>query len=204
MYYQKLSCIYCFLSWNELHLTCHIAFCLTNKKDLLVETRRSASAYSSGHPIVIIVWTHIWLTSYHARTSMNFANLERTDNTRIQWHGCHVLLIFVMTLFTFDDWYPSRLKGVHLSRNSNKKSCKSRIMRWQNSKSRITLCCPVPRHADNLSSITRHTANFGAIKIPFSTLLILLFGPTQSHLTSFFSHEADCTLHGHLGQKEQR
>ena len=42
-------------------------------------------------------------------------------------------------------------------------------------------------------------------QIPFATLLILLFGPTQfSHLTSLFSHEADCTLHGHLGQKEQR
>ena len=72
-------------------------------------------------------------------------------------------LIFVMTLFTFDDWYPFRLRGVRLSRNSNKKSCKSRIMRWQNSKSRITLCCPVPPHADNLGSITRHTANLGAI-----------------------------------------
>ena len=68
-----------------------------------------------------------------------------------------------MTLFTFDDCYLSRLKGVHLSWNSNKKSCKSRIMRLQNSKSRITLCCPVPRHADNLDSITRQTANFGAI-----------------------------------------
>ena len=204
MYHRKLSCIYRFLPWNELHLTCHIAFCLTNKNDLLVETRRSESVYSSEHPIFIIVWAHIWLTSYPARTSMNFANLERTEKTRKQWHGCHVLLIFVKTLFTFDDWYPFRLRGVHLSRNSYKKSCKSRIMRLQNSKSRITLCCPVPRHADNLSSITRHTANFGAIKIPFSTLLILLFGPTQSHLTSFFSHEADCTLHGHLGQKEQR
>ena len=207
MYYQKLSCIYRFLPWNELHLTCHIAFCLTNKNDLLVETRRSKSVYSSGHSIVITVWTHIWLTSYPARTSMNFANLERTEKTRKQWHGCHVLLIFVMTLFTFDDWYPSRLKGVHLSWNYNKKSCKSRIMRLQNSKSRITLCCPVPRHADNLGSITRHTANFGAITRhtnTFSTLLILLFSPPQSHLTSFFSHEADCTLHGHLGQKEQR
>ena len=41
-------------------------------------------------------------------------------------------------------------------------------------------------------------------QIPFATLLILLFGPTQfSHLTSLFWHEADCTLHGHLGQKEQ-
>ena len=113
MYYQKLSCIYRFLPWNELHLTCHIAFCLTNKNDLLVETRRSESVYSSGHPIVIIVWAHIWLTSYPARTSMNFANLERTEKTRKQWHGCHVLLIFVMTLFTFDNWYPFRLRGVH-------------------------------------------------------------------------------------------
>ena len=140
MYYQKLSCIYRFLPWNELHLTCHIAFCLTNKNDLLVETRRSKSVYSSGHSIIITVWTHIWLTSYPARTSMNFANLERTEKTRKQWHGCHVLLIFVKTLFTFGDWYPSRSKGVHLSRNSNKKSC----------------------NADNLGSITRHTANFGA------------------------------------------
>ena len=147
MYYQKLSCIYRFLPWNELHLTCHIAFCLTNINDLLVETRRSKSVYSSGHPIVIIVWTHIWLTSYPARTSMNFANLERTEKTRKQWHGCHVLLIFVKTLFTFGDWYPSRSKGVHLSRNSNKKSCKSRITRLQNSKSRITLWCPIPRPA---------------------------------------------------------
>ena len=32
-----------------------------------------------------------------------------------------------------------------------------------------------------------------------------VFGPTQfSHLTFFFSHEADRTLHGHLGQKGQR
>ena len=52
-----------------------------------------------------------------------------------------------MTLFTFDDWYPSRSEGVHLSRNSNKKSCKSRITRLQNSKSRITLWCPIPRPA---------------------------------------------------------
>ena len=187
MYYQKLSCIYRFLPWNELHLTCHIAFCLTNKNDLLVETRRSESVYSSEHPIFIIVWAHIWLTSYPARTSMNFANLERTEKTRKQWHGCHVLLIFVKTLFTFDDWYPFRLRGVHLSRNS--RNCKSRIMRLQNSKSRITLCCPVARHADNWvqSRVTLQILEPSRVtQILFSTLLILLFGPTQSHLTSFF------------------
>ena len=150
MYYQKLSCIYRFLPWNELHLTCHIAFCLTNKNDLLVETRRSESVYSSGHPIVIIVWAHIWLTSYPARTSMNFANLERTEKNRKQWHGCHVLLIFVKTLFTFDDLYPSRFSyhGILIRSLVNHAS-----RAW----------CPVPRHADNLGSITRHTANFGAI-----------------------------------------
>ena len=81
-------------------------------------------------------------------------------------------------------------------------------MRLQNSKSRITLCCPVARHADNWvqSRVTLQILEPSRVtQITFPTLLILVFGPTQfSHLTSFFSHEADCTLHGHLGQKEQR
>ena len=81
---------------------------------------------------------------------MNFANLERTEKTRKQWHGCHVLLIFVKTLFTFGDWYPSRFSyhGILIRSLVNHAS-----RAW----------CPAPRHADNLGSITRHTANFGAI-----------------------------------------
>ena len=38
--------------------------------------------------------------------------------TRKQCHSCHGLLIFIKTLFTLNDWYPSSSNNVHLSRKS--------------------------------------------------------------------------------------
>ena len=117
---------------------------------------------------------------------MNFANLERTEKNRKQWHGCHVLLIFVKTLFTFDDLYPSRFSyhGILLRSLVNHAS-----RAW----------CPVLRHADNLvqSRVTLQILEPSRVtQITFPTLLILVFGPTQfSHLASFFRMRqiAHCT-----------
>ena len=57
---------------------------------------------------ITIVWTY-HEDQRHQRPSIG---QQRTEKTRKKWHGCHGLLILVKTLFTFNDWYPSRSKGV--------------------------------------------------------------------------------------------
>ena len=50
---------------------------------------------------------------------------------------------------------------------------KSRVTRFENSKSRITLLCPITPHAANLGPITHHPDNLGSSRvteIPFATL----------------------------------
>ena len=61
-------------------------------------------------------------------------------------------------------------KSAHYHGNLISKSCRSRVTHLYNRKSRIKWWCPIPRHADNLGSVTRHPANFGAITRHAKTL----------------------------------
>ena len=75
------------LEWISSHLSC--CFFL-NKDNFPFETRSSESVYSSGRPVVSsrgfddvsIFWTHVWLISYPARTSMNFSVIWQPFNLR--------------------------------------------------------------------------------------------------------------------------
>ena len=85
-------------------------------------------------------------------------------------HFCQDLMIFFETLFT------DLLCKIAILLVQRKFTChgnligKSRITCLYNSKSLITLWCPVPPHAANLVSITHHAVNFGTITRHAKTL----------------------------------
>ena len=117
---------------------------------------------------VTIVWTY----QEDQRHQKSGEGGQRTEMTRKQRDGCHDLLIFVKTLlFTYFEWLVSSWsKSAHYHGNLISKYCRSRVTHLYNRKSRIKWWCPVPRHVDNLGSVTRHPANFGAITRHAKTL----------------------------------
>ena len=85
---------------------------------LTTMTRRSTKITPKVIVLVqmLTIWTYVhcvtivWIYCEDKRNQRSSKGQQRTEKTRKQCHGCHGLLIFVKTLFTLNDWYPSRSK----------------------------------------------------------------------------------------------